>query len=148
MKLAQCEDGPIQRIDQIINTEQLLKQNARKRSNDVAGQRKHCKSSDSLLSPKAHTCALQSVSHISLKLPGSSISKCVLSHLTGWRTLSSSDSNDLASIFHYFVTSFLSFSTIKISGHETCSAKAILASAACCSTYLSTQAAAGMANPS
>lgn len=115
VKVAQCEDGLVWRIAWIINAEQLLKQNTRKRSNDVAGQRKELQEHTQPPSCKG-TCAVLSLSHISLKLPGSSISKCILSHLTGYRTLSSSDSNDLASIFHIFVVSFPSFSTVKAPG--------------------------------
>jgi len=75
MKMAQCEDGPIRRIDQIINAEQLLKHNARKRSNDVAGQRKALQElTDSLLSPKAHAHCYHSVTFLSSFLVAASAS--------------------------------------------------------------------------
>lgn len=75
VKAAQCVDGPVGRIDWIINAEQLLKQNTRKRSNDVAGQRKALQEhTHSLLPPKAHAHCYHSVTFLSSFLVAASAS--------------------------------------------------------------------------
>lgn len=124
---AQCEDSPVWRRDQIINAEQLLKQNVRKSSKDVAGQRKALQElTDSLLSPEAHAHCYRSVAFLS-SFPVAAAAGAVR-HI--W--LAAGLCPRLAGMTRPRFFTVLSppsslFGTVKITRHETCSTKEIRA---------------------